>query len=131
MIPMITVTMDQLIAFRNNGDFFSDTTLPLKGAYKLNKIKKSVEEESAFYVEKFQEIIDTYAQKNEQGQLVYSDDGSQILIKDGMVDECNKALEDLQAMEVPIENYGLSLDDLGDDVECTPEELETLMPFMN
>lgn len=128
---MITVTMDQLIAFRNNGDFFADTTLPLKGAYKLNKIKKSVEEESAFYVEKFQEIIDTYAQKNEQGQLVYSDDGSQILIKDGMVDECNKALEDLQAMEVQIENYGLSLDDLGDSVECTPEELEALMPFIN
>ena len=128
---MITVTMDQLIAFRNNGDFFADTTLPLKGAYKLNKIKKSVEEESAFYVKKFQEIIDTYAQKNEQGQLVYSDDGSQILIKDGMVDECNKALEDLQAMEVQIENYGLSLDDLGNDVECTPEELEALMPFMD
>lgn len=131
MIPMITVTMEQLIAFRNNGDFFADTTLPLKGAYKLNKIKKSVEEESAFYIEKFQEIINTYAQKNEQGQLVYSDDGSQILIKDGMVDECNKALEDLQAMEVQIENYGLSLDDLGDGVECTPEELEALMPFMD
>ena len=131
MIPMITVTMEQLIAFRNNGDFFADTTLPLKGAYKLNKIKKSVEEESAFYIEKFQEIIDTYAQKNEQGQLVYSNDGSQILIKDGMIDECYKAIEDLQAMEVQIENYGLSLDDLGDGVECTPEELEALMPFMD
>ena len=128
---MITVTMDQLIAFRNNGNFFSDTTLPLKGAYKLNKIKKAVEEEGAFYVEKFQEIINTYAQKNEQGQLIYSDDGSQILIKDGMIDECNKAIEDLQAMEVQIENYGLSLDDLGNDVECTPEELEALMPFMD
>jgi len=127
---MITITMDQLIAFRNNGDFFAGTTLPLKGAYKLNKIKKAVEKENEFYVEKFQEIVNKYAKTDENGNLVYSDDGNQIMIKDGMVDECNKALDDLQNLEVQIENYGLTLEDLGDDVECTPDELEALMPFM-
>ena len=127
---MVKVTMDQIIAFRNNGDFFSGTTLPLKGAYKLNKIKKAVEKEGEFYTEKFQEIIDKYAKKDDDGNLVFSDDGNQIMIKDGMVDECNKALEDLQALEVEVDNFGLTLDDLGDDVECTPDELEALMPFM-
>ena len=127
---MITVTMDQLIAFRNNGDFFSGTSLPLKGAYKLNKIKKAVEKEGEFYTDKFQEIVDTYAKKDDEGNLVFSEDGNQIMIKDGMVDECNKALTDLQELEVEIDNYGLTLDDLGEDVECTPEELEALMPFM-
>ena len=122
--------MDQIIAFRNNGDFFSNTTLPLKGAYKLNKIKKAVEKEGEFYTEKFQEIVEQYAKHDENGQLVFSEDGNQILIKDGMVDECNKALEDLQSLEVQIETYGLTLDDLGENLECTPEELEALMPFM-
>ena len=122
--------MDQLIAFRNNRDFFAETTLPLKGAYKLNKIKKAVEKENEFYIEKFQEIVNKYAKTDENGNLVYSDDGNQIMIKDGMVDECNKALDDLQNLEVQIENYGLTLEDLGDDVECTPDELEALMPFM-
>ncbi len=128
---MVKVTMDQIIAFRNNGDFFSDVSLPLKGAYKLNKIKKAVEKEGEFYTEKFQEIVDTYAKKDENGQLVFSDDGNQIMIKDGMVEECNKALEDLQELEVQIENYGLTLDDLGEDLKCTPDELEALMPFMD
>lgn len=127
---MVNVTMDQIIAFRNNGDFFSNTTLPLKGAYKLNKIKKAVEKEGEFYTEKFQEIVEQYAKHDENGQLVFSDDGNQILIKDGMVDECNKALEDLQNLEVQIESYGLTLDDLGENLECTPDELEALMPFM-
>jgi len=127
---MATVTMDQLIAFRNNGDFFSGTTLPLKGAYKLNKIKKAVEKESEFYQEKFQEIVDTYAKKDENGNIVFSEDGNQIMIKDGMVDECNKALADLQELEVEIETYGLTLEDLGEGVECTPDELEALMPFI-
>jgi hypothetical protein len=127
---MIKVTMDQIIAFRNNGDFFSNTTLPLKGAYKLNKIKKAVEKEGEFYTEKFQEIVEKYAKHDDDGQLVFSEDGSQIMIKDGMVDECNQALEDLQSLEIEVENYGLTIEDLGEDLECTPEELEALMPFM-
>ena len=128
---MVKVTMDQIIAFRNNGEFFAGVSLPLKGAYKLNKIKKAVEKEGEFYTEKFQEIVDTYAKKDDNGNLVYSEDGNQIMIKDGMVDECNQVLTDLQELEVEIENYGLSLADLGEDAECTPEELEALMPFLD
>lgn len=127
---MVKVTMDQIIAFRNNGDFFADTTLPLKGAYKLNKIKKAVEKESEFYTEKFQEIVDTYAKHDDNGEVVFSKDGNQILIQDGKVEECNKVLADLQELEVEIETYGFSLEDLGEDTECTPDELEALMPFM-
>ena len=127
---MVKVTMDQIIDFRNSGDIFGNTTLPLKGAYKLNKIKKAVEKESEFYSDKFQEIVDTYAKHDDDGNLVFSEDGSQIMIKDGMVDECNQALADLQELEVQIENYGLTLEDLGDELECTPDELEALMPFM-
>ena len=128
---MVNVTMDQIIAFRNNGDFFAGVSLPLKGAYKLNKIKKAIEKEADFYTEKFQEIVDTYAQKDDNGELVFSEDGNQIMIKDGMVEECNKALEDLQALEVEIENYEFTLRDLGENVTCTPDELEVLMPFMD
>lgn len=121
--------MEQLIDFRNGGDFFSTVNLPLKGAYKINKITQSIEKEAEFYAEKFQEIIDTYAKKDENGNLVFSDDGSQIMIQDNKIEECNAALEDLQGLEVEIDNYNLSVEDLGD-IECTPEELKIIMPFM-
>lgn len=127
---MISVTMDQIIDFRNNGDFFDGTNLPLKAAYKLNKIRKAVEKEGEFYSEKFQEILNDYAKKDENGELVFSENGDQIMIKDDMIDECNKALTDLQELEVQIENYGLSIEDFGDDLECTPDQLAALMPFM-
>lgn len=128
---MVTVTMDQIIDFRDNGGFLSDTNLPLKVAYKLNKIRKAVEKESEFYADKFQEIVHTYAKIDENGEIVFSEDGSQILIKDGMVEECNKALTELQGLEVQIENYNLSIDDFGEDLQCTPDQLNALMPFMN
>jgi peptidase E len=123
--------MDQIIAFRNNGDFFANASLPLKVAYKLNKLKKAVEAEGEFYSNKFQEIVDTYAKKDENGNIVFSDDGNQIMIKEGMVDECNQALEDLQSLTVEIDNCNLTIDDFGDNIECTPEELEALMPFLS
>lgn len=123
--------MQQLLDFRNNIQTFNEMTLPLKGAYKLNKIKKGLEKETEFYTEKFQEILDKYGQKDENGNFVFSEDNQQILIVDGKMEECNKALDELQNLEVQIENYNFKLEDLGEDIECTPEELEALMPFMD
>ena len=128
---MVNVTMDQIIAFRNAGDLFGDYKLPLKVAYKLNKLKKAIEVEGEFYANKFQEIVNTYAKKDENGQVVFSDDGNQIIIQDGKVEECNKALNDLQELTVEIDNCNLTIDDFGDDIQCTPEELEALMPFLS
>lgn len=128
---MAQVTMEQLMDFRNSDDFFGTTVIPLKGAYKINKIKKAVEQEAEFYSTKFQEIVDKYAQKDEEGQVKFSEDGNQILIQEDKIAECNQALEDLQNMTVEIDNLNLTLADLGDNLQCTPEQLEVLMPFMN
>ena len=127
---MVDVTMEQVIAFRNAANIFNNYKLPLKIAYKMNKLRKAVDAEGEFYSNKFQEIVDTYAQHDDNGQVVFSEDGEQILIKDGMVEECNKALADLQSLTVSIDNCNLTVDDFGDDIECTPEELEALMPFL-
>lgn len=128
---MVNVTMDQIIAFRNAGDIFADYKLPLKVAYKLNKLKKAIEVEGEFYATKFQEIVDTYAKKDENGNVVFSEDGNQIMIQDDKIAECNQALEDLQTLTVEIDNFNLTIDDFGDDIECTPENLEALMPFLD
>lgn len=128
---MVNVTMDQIIAFRNSGDIFANASLPLKVAYKLNKLKKAVETEGEFYTNKFQEIVDEYAKKDENGQVVFSEDGNQIMIQDGKIAECNQALSDLQELTVEIDNCNLTIDDFGDDIECTPDELDALMPFLS
>lgn len=127
---MVKVTMDQIIAFRNNADFFGGANLPLKVAYKLNKIRKAVDENAEFYSEKFQKIVQDYAKKDDEGNLVFSEDGNQIMIQDDKILECNKELEELQELEVEIENYNLTIEDFGDDIECTPDQLEALMPFL-
>ena len=128
---MITVTMQQALDFRKAYNFFNEIKLPLKAAYKLTKIKQAVEKETEYYGEKFQEIVDTYAKKDENGNLMYNEDGSQILIKDGMVMECNQKLEELHNLEIGVENYNLTIDDLGEGIEVTTEDLDALMPFFS
>lgn len=128
---MITVTMQQALDFRKAYNFFNEVKLPLKAAYKLTKIKNAIENETQYYGEKFQEIVDTYAKKDENGNLMYNEDGSQILIKDGMVMECNQKLEELHNLEVGVENYNLTIDDLGEGIEVTTEDLDALMPFFS
>lgn len=128
---MVTITMRQVIDFRNNEGFFADVNLPLKGAYKINKIRKAIEKEGEFYSTKFQEIVNTYAKKDDNGDLVFSEDGEQIIIQDDKIEECNQALSELQRLEVEIDNYNLTIEDLGENLECTPDELDALMPFLN
>ena len=128
---MITVTMQQALDFRKAYNYFNSIKLPLKAAYKLTKIKDSVEKETEYYGEKFQEIVDTYAKKDENGNLQYNEDGTQILIKDGMVAECNDKLEELHSLEIGIENYNLTIDDLGENIEVTADDLDALMPFLS
>ena len=128
---MVTITMRQVIDFRNNEGFFADVNLPLKGAYKINKIRKAVEKEGEFYSSKFQEIVNTYAKKDDNGNIVFSEDGEQIIIQDDKIEECNQALSELQKLEVEIDNCNLTIEDLGENLECTPDELDALMPFLS
>ena len=128
---MVTVTMEQIIDFRNGAGFLGEANLPLKAAYKINKLRKNIENEFEYYSEQFKKIVDTYARKDENGNILFNDDGDQILIEKGKIDECNQALTDLQTLEIEIDNCNLIIDDLGEDLECTPDELEVVMPFLN
>ena len=122
--------MNQLIKFYQENGIFSNKVLPLKGAFKLNRIKKDIEKDFTFYQEKFKEILEKYAQRDEAGNIKFSDNGEQILIKEGLITECSKELEDLNSMEIEIDNYDFNIEELGD-IDCTPEELEILMPFLS
>ena len=128
---MVKVTMEQVINFRNGADFFGGMNLPLKVAYKLNKIKKAIEKESEFYSEKFQEIIENYAKKDDDGNLIFSEGNDQIMIQEDKIEECNEAIINLQTLEVEIDNCNLTIEDFGEDLQCTPDELDILMPFMD
>lgn len=128
---MVKVTMSQVLNLRQNIGFFLSQKLPLPVAYKLNKINNAASKEADFYQEKFNEIVEKYAKKDENGNLVFSEDGEQIIIKEDLVGECNDALEELMDLEVEIDNLGLTIDAFGDNIECTATEIDAIVPFLD
>lgn len=128
---MVKVTMSQILNLRQNIGFFLSQKLPLPVAYKLNKINNAADKEADFYQEKFNEIVEKYAKKDEEGNIVFSEDGEQIMIKDDLIAECNDALEELMDLEVEIDNLGLTIDAFGDNIECTATEIDAIVPFLD
>lgn len=80
-------------------------------AYKIMKFCKSVSAEEEFYNEKRNEIINKYAMRNENGQIMVSDEGMIRIIKD-KIDEANNAFKELNDIEVEAPNIKFTLAEL-------------------
>lgn len=103
--------------------------IPLKTAYKLNKLHTKIKVENKFYEEEFQKLLDKYAKKDDNGDFLMNEDGSGVMIKEDLQRECHQKIEELQNMEVDIEKILFTLDELNC-IEVSPMELNSLIPFI-
>ena len=121
--------MNQIIEFQMFYNNIKNTKLPLKTAYKLNKLFIQINEELSFYQQKFTEIINEFGKRDENGELIYSSDRTSIEIMDGRRLECQQKIEELQNLEVNIEGIEFTTDEL-ESLNLTISEVECLMPFI-
>lgn len=103
--------------------------LPLKTSYKFARLMRRVEEEVAFYQEKFQEIIEEYGVKEESGQYKLTPDGMSIIIIPGKEAECNKRLVELRNLDVIIKDITFSIEEL-EKIDISVSELSCLMSLI-
>lgn len=120
--------MYEILDFSKVYNSIKDEKMSIKTAYKLNKLIKKIEEENNFYNIKFHEIIEQYAEKNDQGEYQYIDENS-IKIKEGKEQECYKKVSELQNLEIEIPNINFSIEELGD-INLTINTVNMLMPFI-
>ena len=121
--------MQQIIEFQKFYNNVKNIKLPLKTAYKLNKLFIQADEELSFYQQKFTEIINEFGKRDENGELIYSSDRTSIEIMDGRRLECQQKIEELQNLEVNIEGIEFTTDEL-ESLNLTISEVECLMPFI-
>lgn len=121
--------MQQIIEFQKFYNNVKSTKLPLKTAYKLNKLFIQVNEELSFYQQKFAEIVNNFGKRDENGELVYSSDKTSIEIEEARRDECLQKIEELQNLEVDISGIDFTIEEL-EGFNLTISEVECLMPFI-
>lgn len=108
--------------------------LPIKTAYRLLKLAEFVATESDNYRNLFRQILDEYAEKNENGSFVFSEDGTNVILKKDHIKEANEKVSELNQLEVDVpytfdlkefENLEISLEDLAPLMDIIVDEDET------
>lgn len=121
--------MGQVYEFQRFYENIKNIKLPLKIAYKLNKLIIQINTESSFYQQRFSEIINEFGKRDENGELIYSSDKTSVEIMDGRSLECQQKIEELQNLEVNIEGIEFTTDEL-ESLNLTISEMGCLMPFI-
>ena len=121
--------MNQVVEFQKFYENIKNMKFPLKTAYKLNKLITQVNDEISFYQQKFSEIINEFGKRDENGEFIYSQDGSSIEIVEGRQTECQEKVNELQNLEAEIQDIFFTIDEL-DGLNLTLYEMNCLLPFI-
>jgi hypothetical protein len=121
--------LSSILSFPNFYNQIRSTSLPFKTVHKLSKLSKAIEEEIGFYREKMAELIEQYAQKDDEGNYVYINDGRDIAIIPDKIQECQAKIHELETMEIELPNIKFSVDEF-ENTTLTVDELQPILPFI-
>lgn len=104
---------------------FTEQTMNIKLSYKIMKIMAAIELELQFYREKMQNLIETYGDKDEQGELIRSENGDSIKLKEETMEEYYTKAKELLTFEIELPDYSFTLEEL-EDLQLSPKDLYIL-----
>ena len=98
--------------------------------YKLSKCLEACEKERDFYQQQFTNILNKYAKKDENGNFIYTDEKTGILIDESQQKVCEKELSELLTLDINInEKYFIKITDIAD-LELDMETFNKIKPFI-
>ena len=123
------IKLQNLAEFSNIYSTLKNGKMPFKTAYKFNKIFTQIDTELTFYQQKFADIVREFGKQDENGNYIYTQDGSSIEIMEGRQLECQQKIAELQNIEADIPDVYFSIDEL-ESFDLTIQEMNCLMPFI-
>ncbi len=121
----MTLKMSNIILLKGVCENLKSQKTSVKTAYKISKILSAVEKEFEFYQTKFVEIINEYAEKDENGQPIMTDSGNGVKISPEKITEAQTKMFELEAIETELNITPLSLDEL-EGLEISISDMQNL-----
>lgn len=125
---MIQVTLNDIL---NNAEIFrelSAKTLPVKTAFNIARLIRELDKENTTFDESRRQIIEKYAERDENGRIKQTPEGN-IQLQQDKIEECNNELIELLNTTIEINVDKISVDALGD-IELTPVQMINLEAFI-
>ena len=102
--------------------------VPVKTAYKFNKLCLELENSANFYNEELNKIIQQYADRDENGSIKNSPDGG-IQIKEDQIAVAQKEIDTLWNLEIEKPSIRFAIDEL-DGLNLSIEDFNSMLPFI-
>jgi hypothetical protein len=125
---MIQVTLNDIL---NNAEIFrelSTKSLPVKTAFKVARLIRELDKENTIFDESRRQIIEKYAERDENGIIKQTAEGN-IQLQQDKIEECNNELVELLNTTIEINVDKISIDALGD-IKITPAQMINLEAFI-
>jgi hypothetical protein len=115
---MIKIYLGELDTILMSLKSFINKEIPIKTTYTLSKLLRNLESEYKILIERRNDFINKYAERDDKGKIVLSDynesGDKQVKIKEGLTEECYKKLDELYSIEVEIDFEPINIELLGD-----------------
>lgn len=125
----MTITLSKLIHFSKFYNEVKSAKIPLKTAYKLNKLAVAIDEQNHFYGEQLNLVLSECADKGADGNYIPTDDSVGVKILDEKQNEFISRINELLLLEVEVPDIKFSIDEFGD-IELTMEVFNIITPFL-
>lgn len=104
--------------------------MPIKTVYGFTKIMEASRKEFNFIQETANKIAEEYGERDENGNLVRTEDNSGYMIKEDCRKEAGEKIKEFNEIEIDFPDVKFNLSDL-DSLELTMSEMQVLMPFIS
>jgi len=125
---MITVKIQDIVNAIETFNIMSNKEMPIKTSFKVARIAKELDKEYQLFNETRRKAIETYGEKDENGELKIDDKGNVALIQD-KIETFSAEMNELLNNEVSLNTAPFTLSEL-EGITLTPAQTSTLLPFV-
>ena len=126
------INLQDCLVFQEVYNNLKEKVIPIQLAYSLTLLNEKNKTNYNFWQEEFNKILNLYCEKNEDGTIKMSDDQSSFIIIKDKIEECQKAIMELNNTEVEIEKIKIKVKDFEklNEVNLKFGDLEILLKFL-
>ena len=125
----MTLKMYEIIDFPSFFEKVRNQKLSFKTSYRLTILAGEIEKHINFYQENFRNLLNTYGKKDENGNVMPTEDGQGIMLVEETIPEFNAKYNELRMLDVELPDVSFGVDEFGD-TELTPMEVYMIKPFI-
>lgn len=124
----MNIKLSQIIRLEDVLIKLSSEQFPVKVAYKIMKLMEEFDTHKEFYSKEFRKLLDTYAEKNDKGEIEQTEEGG-VRISNDKMEEFQNEFSKLSDFEITIrDDYLLSFEEI-ENISLTPQQLSALEKF--